>query len=178
MQNEKIKELENELVQVNILLKNTAKDQSTFEIVDIISRRSFIIRKIDELKWASKNKQERIEQRKKSLESLEKYYIKYGEAENDVSGKFIYKSIYFQVIISLNELNLSIDEKFKELKIISTAIYEILDSAEFVDLHDPSVIVSLNALIKCLSINEDKISDDLRIRINKVQVALTKLINN
>ncbi|SKC63178.1 hypothetical protein SAMN05660236_2195 [Ohtaekwangia koreensis] len=167
MQSEKISELEDELVQVNAFLKNTVTDQSTFEVVDMLNRRSFIIRKIDELKWAAKSKQERIEQRKIDLRSLEKYYEKYGEAERDVSEKFIYRSIYLNVMVSLNELSLSIDDKFQELKIILTAMYEILDNADFVNIHDPTVSVSLNALSKCLTLNQEKMSEGLRSRLTR-----------
>jgi chorismate mutase len=178
MQNEKISELKEELVQINAFLKNTLTDPSTFEIVDMVSRRSFIIRKLAELKWASKNKQERIEQRKSDLKGLEKYHEKYGEAERDVSEKFIYRSIYLKVIVSLNELSLSIDDNFQDLKVILTAMDEILDNADFVDIRDPTVSVSLNALSRCLALNQEKMSEGLRSKIDEVRETLASLMNS
>ena len=170
MKNRNLTELELELKGINEYLKTVLADAKSAEALSVLTKRSSLIREIEEVRWSYKSLDERKTHRENKLIEMEKYFHKYGD-ERDVARKYRYQKNYYELVNSVWELESvasKAEREFSSIRIIANAIYKILDAAEFIDIYDRSVHVSLEALFECLSLGSNNVGDSLQEKIDIV----------
>ncbi|MBD0256488.1 MAG: hypothetical protein ICV83_12285 [Cytophagales bacterium] len=100
---DEIKQLNNELQDVNNKLQKLAVNEVDHELLSAVSRRRWVIKRLGFLEWSLKSEEEKKKSRLDKLELTRKYAEKYPE---DVEKKYKYNMLFFELISLINEMML------------------------------------------------------------------------
>ena len=160
--------MEMALKEINDLLGEDVKEPGVLKVVELIQKRSALIKKINQEKWRNKNLEEKILYRKNKFQELEKYYTKYGESDADVTKKYKYQKVYIELVEAVELLKSYTMEK--QINIIPQALFDVLNSSPFVDVSEPAVNLSIHALINRLSIDEPLMKlEDIKTKLIQLE---------
>lgn len=133
---DKLQDLKEQLSAIETRISNIQIDESFYENMTLLNKRVLLGKKIARLEWNKLSAIDKEKKREQDFNLTEKFFQKYPD---DVKNQYLYKT---QFILLIKKVKILADAD-SVYKLLFRALLTVLDSANFINIHDNGCIKAL-----------------------------------